>query len=217
MNRAVLLDFDGTITSKDTTKALLIEFLALRPWQILWAAWPLFMMVISSDSFVRQLYKNKAIGVVISGLTDTAMEKPLARFRKKICPLFRPLMKKKIADCLDNNILIVVVTASPTFAIRYCFSDLPVTVIGTEFCERDGVYSGQLNSKNCYGLEKVNRIEVWSKKNSMEIKFLEAWSDHISDFPMLKMAKERYWIGPELLREAVLRSDPCGNFVYQDD
>ena len=214
MNNVILLDFDGTITSRDTTKILLIELLLLRPWQIFGAAWFLFRMVFATGSGSKQRQKNNAVGHLINGLTDGDMNRALGQFSDKVRSLYRPSMLKKIKESIENGTSILIVTASPSFVISHCVSDLPVTVIGTEFKKRGDFYCRQINGKNCYGDEKVNRIEFWRQDKGINCSFTEAWSDHFSDYPMLKMAKQRYWIGGSALREVVGLNDPSGKFVF---
>jgi phosphatidylglycerophosphatase C len=216
VNNCILLDFDGTITTKDTTRALLNELVKLRPWRVFGVVWFGFKMVSSNNSVTQQAYKNRAIGHLIAGLTDSHMSRALSGFSKKVTALYRPGMLKKIKEADENGTSVLIVTASPSFAISYCFSDLPVIVVGTEFKKNGDVYCGQLDGQNCYGSEKVNRIEYWVRDRSMDIYFTEAWSDHFSDYPMLKMAEKRYWIGGELLREIVRERDPSGNFVLNE-
>jgi len=214
VNNVILLDFDGTITSRDTTKILLIELLLLRPWRIVGVAWFLFRMVFSTYAGSKQRQKNNAVGHLISGLTDGDMTRALGQFRDKVRTLYRPLMLEKINESIENRTSILIVTASPSFVISHCVSDLPVTVIGTQFKKRGDSYCRQIVGKNCYGDEKVNRIKSWRQDKGINYSFTEAWSDHFSDYPMLKMAKQRYWIGGSALREIVNLNDPSGNFVF---
>jgi HAD superfamily phosphoserine phosphatase-like hydrolase len=216
VNNIILLDFDGTITSRDTTSILLIHLLLIRPWRIYGAAWFLFRMVFSTGSSIKQRQKNNAIGYLIKGLTDGDMTLALDQFSNKVRALYRPSMLKKINESIDNGTLILIVTASPSFVISHCVSDLPVTVIGTEFKKKGDFYCRQINGKNCYGDEKVNRIEFWRQDKGINCSFTEAWSDHFSDYPMLKMAKQRYWIGGAALQEIVDLKDPSGNFVFSE-
>jgi phosphoserine phosphatase len=59
----------------------------------------------------------------------------------------------------------------------------------------------------------VNRINEWAKSNNITLNVQYAWGDHISDFNMLSLSKERYWIGGEYLQKLVLMRDPEANFV----
>ena len=217
MNDVILLDFDGTITSKDTIKILLSELLLLRPWCIFGASWFLLKMVWSNDNAIRQMHKNNAVGHLIAGLSISDMSRVWSQFRKKVRALYRPSMVRKISEATENGTSVLIVTASPSFAISHCVSDLPVTVIGTEFQKQDSVFCGELSGRNCFGIEKVKRIEVWEQSKALDWSISEAWSDNFSDYPMLKMAKQRYWIGGEKLRRIVHDRDPSGNFVLEAD
>ena len=214
MKEVVLLDFDSTVTMRDTTRFLFVELIKLRPWKIFGATWFFIQMVLSSDSTGAQRNKNRAIGYLLAGLSDADISEALLSFTVNVSKLFRPILIQKIKEWNKSGVLILIVTASPSFAIDKCVSDLPVFVVGSSFAKVSGRYSGKLESPNCYGEEKVRRIENWVEKRELLVNYIEAWSDHFSDYPMLKMAKHRYWIGGSALREVVGLNDPSGNFVF---
>lgn len=216
MKKVVLLDFDGTLILRDTTRFLFVGLIKLRPWKVFGVAWFFIRMALSSDSNVTQNNKNKAIGYLIAGLSDVKMSKALSGFADKVTKLFRPLLINKIKEWNKDRVLILIVTASPSFAISKSVSDLPVYVIGTDFAKVSGKYSGKLESLNCYGEEKVKRIESWIEKRKYLVTYIEAWSDHFSDYPMLKMAEKRYWVGGKKLRNLVLDYDSQANFVNSE-
>jgi HAD superfamily hydrolase (TIGR01490 family) len=213
VSKQALYDFDGTVTSKDTTILLLGELLKLRPWRFFGLTWLLLRMIVTSDSASKQRYKNKAIGYLIKGLGDMHLSEALKSFRNKIKFLYRPSVLASIDQAREDNCEVLIVTASPSFAISDCMSDLPVIVLGTDFEKKENIYTGLLKSENCYGQEKVNRINEWAKSNNITLNVQYAWGDHISDFNMLSLSKERYWIGGEYLQKLVLMRDPEANFV----
>ena len=92
-------------------------------------------------------------------------------------------------------------------------ANLPVIVFGTEFKKHGALYSGELDGTNCYGDEKVKRIKNFIRKASYKINIKETWSDDFSDFPMMKMAKQRYWIGDYDFKKQVKKKDPGGQFI----
>lgn len=216
MSMQALFDFDGTITSRDTTGILLSEMLKLRPWRAIGMMWFLVRMVVSNDSISKQRYKNRSIGHLIVGLTDLQLSPALKKFRNKVKTLYRPLILKAIDETIKSGCTVLIVTASPTFAISPCTLELPAFVLGTEFEQRGGIYSGHLYGENCYGHEKVNRLYEWAKSNNIQLNVESAWSDHFSDLEMLKLSKERYWIGREQLRKLMIDRDPSGNFVSSE-
>ena len=215
MSTQALYDFDGTITTKDTTILLLVALLKLRPWRVFGLIWSLFGMIVASDSVSKQGHKNKAIGYLIKDLSDMSLSGALKEFRNKVKFLYRPLVVASIDQAIQDGCTVVIVTASPSFAISDCVSDLPVIVLGTEFEKKENIYTGLLKSENCYGKEKVNRINEWATSNKIVLSVQSAWSDHFSDFEMLSLSAKRYWVGGEQLRKLVMDHDPEANFVHK--
>lgn len=213
MSTQALYDFDGTITSKDTTILLLVELLKLRPWRFFGLIWFMFRMIVANDSLCKQRYKNKAIGYLIKGLSDIHLSGALQNFRTKVNFLYRSSVLTSINHAIQDDCTVLIVTASPSFAISYCVLDLPVLVLGTEFEKEENIYTGLLKSKNCYGEEKVNRINEWASSNKIALSVQSAWSDHFSDFDMLNLSAKRYWIGGDKLKTLVMDHDPEANFV----
>ena len=111
----------------------------------------------------------------------------------------------------------LIITASPSFAISKCLSDLPVTVLGTEFEKERNLYTGHLKGKNCYGQEKVNRINKWAISNNIKLSIKFAWSDHISDFDMLRLSEKRFWIGGKKLKKLTMDLDPGATFINKNN
>ena len=110
-------------------------------------------MTLSSDSVVAQYYKNRAIGHLLIGLSDSDMSDALLSFSNIVGKFFRPILIQKIKEWNKNGVLILIVTASPSFAIKKCVLNLPVFVVGTNFIKMSGRYSGQLESPK--GLHRV--------------------------------------------------------------
>ena len=213
MNAQALYDFDGTITSKDTTVFLLIELLKLRPWRFSGLIWLLLRMIVASDSVSKQGHKNKAIGYLIKDLSDMRLSEALKDFRNKVKNLYRPLVLTSIDQAIQKGCTVLIVTASPSFAIGDCLSDFSVVVLGTEFEKKGNIYTGLLKSENCYGKEKVNRINEWATSKKIVLSVQSAWSDHFSDFDMLSLSAKRYWVGGDQLQTLVMDHDPEANFV----
>ena len=216
MSTQALYDFDGTITTKDTTILLLVVLLKLRPWRFSVLIWLLLRMIVASDSVSKQGYKNKAIGYLIKDLSDMHLSGALKDFRNKVKSLYRPSVLTSIEKTIQDGCTVLIVTASPSFAVSDCVSDLPVIVLGTEFEKEGNIYTGLLKSENCYGKEKVNRINEWATSNKIVLSVQSAWSDHFSDFDMLSLSAKRYWVGGEQLQTLVMDHDPEANFVHTE-
>jgi len=216
LSTQALYDFDGTITTKDTTILLLVALLKLRPWRFSGLIWFLFRMIVASDSVSKQGHKNKAIGYLIKDLSDMRLSRALKDFRNKVKSLYRPSVLTSIEKTIQDGCTVLIVTASPSFAVSDSVSDLPVIVLGTEFEKEENIYTGLLKSENCYGKEKVNRINEWARSNKIVLSVQSAWSDHFSDFDMLSLSAKRYWVGGEQLQTLVMDHDPEANFVHTE-
>ena len=216
MRDCSLFDFDGTITSKDTTKILIFELIKLRPLRMFISSWlfaRIFVAIIKKKNI--QEYKNEIIGYLISGLTKEELKVSLFNFQNKVKLYYRSFLIDKINEHILNNNLVLIVTASPFFAIEECFEDDSIIVIGTEFVFENNRYTGKY-SHNCFGKNKVDQILKWKSKKNYHLNYIEAWSDSISDYPMLSLADNRYWIGDKLLNDLILVNDPSGNFIDKD-
>jgi phosphatidylglycerophosphatase C len=213
LSSQVIYDFDGTITTKDTTILLLVSLLKIRPWRFFGLTWFLFRMLVASENVSKQGYKNKAIGYLLKGLNSMCLNNALKDFRNKVKFHYRSSVLSSIDKAIKDGYTVLIVTASPSFAIRDCFSDLPVIVIGTEFEKHENIYTGILKSENCYGHEKVNRLNEWATLNKTILNVQSAWTDHLSDFDMMSLAANRYWVAGKQLRKLVSQRDPEANFV----
>ena len=216
MSKQALYDFDGTITTKDTIILLLVELLRLRPWRFFGLIWFLFRMIVATDGLSKQGYKNKAIGYLIKNLSDLRLSWALKNFRNKVRSLYRSSVLNSIDQAIQDGCTVLIVTASPSFAISDCMLDLPVIVLGTEFEKEGNIYTGLLRSENCYGLEKVNRINEWATSNKVTLNVQSAWSDNFSDFDMLSLSEKRYWVAGEHLRKLLMDCDPEANFLHTE-
>ena len=88
----------------------------------------------------------------------------------------------------------IIITASPEFLIAPMGKKLGVKdVIATKVDKLNGNFL----SKNCYGEEKVKRLyDKYSK-----ISISNAYSDSYSDMPMLKLAKHKYIVKKNKIKE----------------
>ena len=102
MSTQALYDFDGTITTKDTTILLLVALLKLRPWRFSGLIWLLLRMIVASDSVSKQGHKNKAIGYLIKDLSDMRLSGALKDFRNKVKFLYRPSVVASIDQAIED-------------------------------------------------------------------------------------------------------------------
>lgn len=213
MRKCILLDFDGTITVRDTTRYLVFELLRLRPLLSLRLIPKIARYYFTNNDIDSQNIKNALIGFLIKGLSPSEVHPAIVRYRKKVVTLFRPLLIKLIRTHASNHAIILVVTASPDFAVKEVLRNESVEVIGTTFTLVNRQYTGNVFGLGCYGSDKLALIKEWQRKSHYEIHFDEAWTDAESDLSMMQLAENHYWLCPPLLPGRINEIDPFGNIV----
>ncbi|MBS1737529.1 MAG: haloacid dehalogenase-like hydrolase [Bacteroidetes bacterium] len=193
MKKAIaFFDFDGTITTKDTlleivkyckgSTGLYAGLLKLSPWL---AA---MKLKLTSNQFVKEKF-----------LTLFFKDTPVALFQQKcdvfaetiIPQLIRPAAIKKINEFKENNIPVVIVSASPENWIAPWCRKKNLQFIATLLEVKDGHITGNIQGANCYGTEKVKRISASFDLSVYEEIF--CFGDTKGDKPMLALATSAYY------------------------
>lgn len=190
--KLALFDFDGTITTKDTLLEIgkfyvgntrfLINMFFLLPWLIL----------LKARLLVNWKVKEKYLSTFFGGLTDQQFEKICIDFSKEIVPnIVRPKSIDTIRQLQEKGFDVYIVSASATDWIRPWASLLNVSVLATELERKNGVITGKLEGKNCYGPEKVNKVNsIIDLKKYDEI---FAYGDSSGDREMFTLASETHY------------------------
>jgi phosphatidylglycerophosphatase C len=160
--KLLLLDFDGTITTKDTFP-LFIKFNK---------GYPTFMAVFLMYAPLLILYKLKV-------LDGGKLKQHILRFLYKGCyrskmessgqafidylhttPIIKPEFGERIKTALNNGNDVAIVSASPDTWIKPFADKYGLVCLCTELAYDKGCFSGFFASKNCVGHEKVVRIKA---------------------------------------------------------
>lgn len=209
----LLLDFDGTMSRRDTTRILVFSLLKQRPWRVFRVFGPLLRLALGGQEQQVQTAKDRCVGLLFAGLTDVQAAPALQRYKEAVSPLLREALLELVRERHTAGQTILVVTASAEDAVRCAISHLPVQVIGTRFKAHQGRYTGELEGQGCYGASKVPRIHAWADQQASPPRFVEAWSDSLSDWPMMQLAGKRVWICRESMVARVRDGDPEGAVV----
>lgn len=112
----------------------------------------------------------------------------------------------------------VIISASPEFLLQPMVDKLKVkNLIAT----RVNIQTGDFESENCYGLEKVLRLEEIFP--SSDYSYEEMYTDSLSDEPLLKISKKGFIVkgdliseyNPVILEKKSLFSKICSIFLTQ--
>ncbi|WP_240330704.1 HAD-IB family hydrolase [Sphingorhabdus sp. Alg239-R122] len=217
MQKIAIYDMDRTITRSGTYTPFLM-FAALRkaPWRLVLAPLALLWMSLYALKIIsRAKLKELNLTLLIGGRFDRRdVEQQIDEYSA------RTIADNSYAEAIaqietdrENGYRLVLATASyhlyvDAIAARLGFDD----VIATEL-EQDGTQVvARIINENCYDEAKLRKIRAWMDREELvrENCDIRAYSDHISDMPMLEFADHPVATNPSaaLRREAVSRGWP---------
>ncbi len=185
-------DFDGTITKEDSfikfikfavgKKRFIKGFITLSP------------ILISYKLGIISNYRAKEIvlSYFFKGLSENEFKKLAKNFSLNEID---KITRKKAIDRLNwhqnQNHKIVIVSASIECWLKDWCELHKYDLISTTLEVKNGLISGKLLSKNCYGIEKVNRIK--DSYDLSKFDFIYSYGDSGGDKEMLKIANESFY------------------------
>ena len=189
----VAFDFDGTITSKDTLLELLIYFRGH-----IYFFWKVIVNFPYLALYALRLYPNykakeRLLSSYFKGMPKRDFESLAERFAKEKYGLIRESAKKEINKHKKENREVIIVTASPVEWVKYFADMLGIQiVIGTELqSDEFGRLTGTFSKPNCFGLEKVRRLQNEYQNRGDYI--LWAYGDSKGDEQLLEFADYSFY------------------------
>jgi phosphatidylglycerophosphatase C len=190
--KLVLFDFDGTITTKDT----FIEFL------IFYKGMPRFLAGMAMMSpyltlFALKLVPNwKAKQMVLrhflGGESLEHLNQKCEEFSEKVLPkLIRPGAVQAINQYKNGDSVVAVVSASAENWVEPWCRKHGLLCIATQLEVKNGKVTGNLCGPNCYGPEKVTRIQKQFALKDFEQ--IVAYGDSSGDKEMFELAHEHFY------------------------
>ena len=183
-------DFDGTITTKDTLLEFIkyskgkprfyLGFLLSSPWIMAYK-----LKIISNqkakEQVLRFFFRSAPVGT---------FQQSCDSFAADVLPdLLRPKALHEIDQLTKNGFTIVIVSASPENWIRKWSEQTGVDLLATrlETTPGSGVpqLTGYIRGANCYGKEKVRRIE--ESYRMADYNDIYTYGDTPGDRPMLRL------------------------------
>jgi len=190
--KLVLFDFDGTLTSKDSfiefikyckgRVNFLLGFLLLSPVLILYKM-GLIKNWKAKEHVLTYFFKGQLFSKFESSCRNFALE--------KIDRIINPQAMDRLMERKTESSRIIIVSASVEDWIKPWSDRLGIELIGTRLEIVDDKLSGRISGKNCYGIEKVNRIKEMVDLSKYEV--IEAYGDSSGDHEMMKLATIKYY------------------------
>jgi phosphatidylglycerophosphatase C len=197
-NSVVVFDLDGTLTRSDTYVGFLIHVLGKRPHKVF--RLPLLAINVLQHKLGQKdntWLKKRFLSDILAGYHRTTLSDWADSFTRKL------IRKSLHADALEKLNFhlaqgdeLVLLTASLDLYVEHVGRQLGFdTIICTQTSWINGILEGDLLGDNCYGENKLNRLQDWLDDNQDKVIEL-AYADHESDLPVLETAKTGVVINP---------------------
>ncbi len=108
-----------------------------------------------------------------------------------ITTILRPQAMEKIEWHQQEGHKVVIVSASIECWLRPWCEEHDLDLLGTKLKFKDDVFIGKFLSKNCYGIEKENRVK--ENYNLNEYNYIYAYGDSAGDKELLALANESFY------------------------
>jgi len=181
-------DFDGTLTTGDTLMPFL-KFVVGSPryyWYLILVAPTLIAYILKL--IPNDLAKQKVIKRYLSGYPLSELYERGIMFSKDIIPtMLRNEGMEKLRWHQNQQHICVLVSASFDIWLKpWADSNGFDDILSTQLETNEGIVTGLIAGNNCYGEEKVRRIESWLRQEFRMPNCTYAYGDTKGDLPMLK-------------------------------
>lgn len=189
-----LFDFDGTITNRDS----LLHFLAYSKsrYQILLGyvfIFP-FVVLMKLRLYSNEKAKTKLFSFHFKGMDIEEFDKLCSGYGKLELPkIIRASFMEYLTQLKQENkeLTIVVVSASFKSYLKYWSKSMGFELLSTELEVRHNTLTGNFATKNCYGIEKVNRIRA--VYDLSEYNKISVFGDSRGDKEMLLLGNNSFY------------------------
>ena len=189
MKKIYAFDFDGTLTTKDT----LLEFIRYTKGTLAFAfgflRYTHLLVLMKLGLYPNWKAKQKVFAYFFKDTTIEDFNAVCQAFAASSKHLLRPKGIEAIDKALNEGSEVLIVSASIDNWVQPFFPE--VKVLGTQIEVEDGKLTGCFLTKNCYGQEKVNRIQTLFP-NRQEY-HLTAFGDSNGDKELLAFADESFF------------------------
>lgn len=200
MTAISIFDLDRTISRRDTFPLFLAFMLVQRPsrwWRIpvLALAVVIYLIGLRNNSWLKTFFLTQIVG----GLhTETAYSRGSQFVHRILRNQLAQDALKEISLRREQGSLLVLATASPDIYVRQLADLLNIShVICSEMLAGAGGYlTGRLRNSNCYGVEKLNRIDDFRLRHHATWEELVIYTDHNSDLALLMRAGKGFAVNP---------------------
>jgi len=130
----------------------------------------------------------------INGLSISKMEEIVKEYvDNELIPKENKLIVDKLLWHKEQNHTIAIVSGGFSEYIKYYAKKYGINyVIATDLEVKYGVYTGRIEGIDCMGINKIEKLRQVINIEDYDLKNSYAYSDHISDIPLLSLVGNPY-------------------------
>lgn len=190
--KLALFDFDGTITTKDS----LVEFIQYATSKPTYYAGLLklspMLVAYTFKLIPNHIAKEKLIAHFFKGWDANRFQKLAKQYSsEQINKIIRPKAIEKIKWHQEQGHKVVMVSASMECWLEAWCDMQNIELISTQLEMRDNKLTGKFATKNCYGIEKANRVK--KAYNLSDYNYIYAYGDSHGDKELLALADKSFY------------------------
>jgi len=185
-------DFDGTLTAKDSMIDFIQYAVGRRSYYLGLLSISPILAAYKLNLISNHVAKERFIAFFFKEWDFLRFQKIADKYSiERIDKIIRPKAMEKIIWHQGQGHKVVVVSASIECWLKKWCEKNNVDLIATQLEIKKDKITGKFATKNCYGIEKVNRIK--KKYDLSEFDFIYAYGDSPGDKDMLSIANERHY------------------------
>ena len=208
-SKVIVFDLDGTITQRDTYLPFLFGLLLRRPWIIYRLIGLPFAVVMHIAGMRSNTWLKKVfLKAFMKGMTQDQVCEWIELFADRVVSTgLREGAVSELNKHIDAHACVLLVSASLDIYVNRIGDKLGVhATLCTEVeWDENGQLTGGLKTENCYGQEKIVRLQKWLKQHGAEVVSV-AYSDHHSDIPLLSFAEMGVAVSPSKKLAGIIHS-----------
>jgi phosphatidylglycerophosphatase C len=187
-----LFDFDGTITKKDSFIELIKYYKGLTRFYTGFIILSPFLLLYKARIIKNWWTKELVFTCFFKKEPYEVFKNNCREFSRKVIPdLINPAALAAIKNHINNGDTVIIITASFEDTLADWCKSMQLELIGTKMLIKDGFITGKIDGKNCYGIEKVIRLNQYI--DIKQFSEIYAYGDSKGDLPLLEMADHKFY------------------------
>ena len=213
---AVFFDFDGTLTRADSFLPFLRSVVGWRTYWLKLAFCSPVILAYLVKLLPNDVAKQIVLRIFLRGMALIDLQSIGKLYaEQKLEGLLRPLAMERLQWHREQGHVCVLVSASLDVYLQHWAEQHGIDglICSSLATDQAGKVTGRLLGANCFGVEKVRRIESWLVQHNCQADY--GYGDSKGDWPMLSFCREGYLVKKSRFVPVVTCYDSVVNKFYK--